>query len=201
MHEDMTLLMSLALDGEASSAEEARLQAHLAMCPACATTWEDWKAADRLFAKAPSVAPSPDLLAGLAARLEMVDARRQRIRWVAIALTGVGLLLCALMLSTAGLYLGWSRQSMIVEALLSGMLRLSAGIVWTLRGLATVARSADWQGVALSAGVYLTLAGGLLVAWLCLVGRSQARSARRVTARSSRGDSRKPSFGKMSAYP
>ena len=56
-------------------------------------------------------------------------------------------------------------------------------MMWTLRGLATVARSADWQGLALSAGVYLTLAGGLLVAWLWLLGRSQARSARRVTAR------------------
>ena len=183
MHEDMTLLMSLALDGEATPAEDARLQAHLAICPACATTWEDWRAADRLFAKAPSVAPSPDFLAGLAVRLEMVDARRQRTRWIAIAFTGVGLLLFALMLSTAGLYLGWSRQPMIAEALLSGVLRLSAGMMWTLRGLATVARSADWQSLALSAGVYLTLAGGLLVAWLWLVGRSQARSARRVTAR------------------
>ena len=85
MHEDMTLLMSLTLDGEATPAEEARLQAHLAMCPTCAATWEDWRAADRLFAKAPIVAPSPDLLAGLAVRLEMVDARRQRTRWIAIA--------------------------------------------------------------------------------------------------------------------
>jgi hypothetical protein len=96
---------------------------------------------------------------------------------------GAGLLLFALMFSTTGLYLGWSRQPLIVEAFLSGMSQLTVGMVWTLRGLATVARSADWQGLALSTGVYLTFSGGLLVAWLWLLGRSQAKSADRVTVR------------------
>ncbi len=183
MHEDMTLLMSAALDGEVTPTEAAKLHTHLASCPMCAATWEDWQAADRLFVKTPMVTPPPNLLVGLAVRLEMVDARKRRTHWIALALASVGLLFFALMLSTLGLYLGWSQQPLIVETVLSGAARLSAGMMWTLRGFATVVRSVDWQGVALSAGVYLTLAGGLLVAWLWLLWRTQARSAHKATAR------------------
>jgi predicted anti-sigma-YlaC factor YlaD len=183
MHEEITMLMSLALDGQATPKEEARLREHLGACSACAAIWEDWKTADRLLSSAPCAAPSSNLLASLSVRIEEYEARRQRARRVGLAAIGAGVLLSFAVIALMGLYLGWSQQRAILDLLLAAFRQVSGAILWTVRGLATFARSAGWQGLALGVGFYLMLAGVLIMMWLSLVGRSRSWSAGRVTTR------------------
>jgi predicted anti-sigma-YlaC factor YlaD len=183
MHEDITELMSLELDDQTTPTQKATLRAHLVSCAVCAETWEYWKATDRLLSDAPAAAPSADLLAGLGVRLAAYDTRRRRNRGIIIAALSAGSLLILMLLSTMSLYLGWPVLLSVTSTLLSALRPISEGIVWTLRGVVTFARSAGWQGLALGVGGYMAMAVALTILWVWLVGRTRQWPVRDVAAR------------------
>jgi anti-sigma factor RsiW len=62
VHERFTALMSLQLDGVTSPSEQLELRQHLAECPECAATWEQWQVFHLLLSAAPPAALSRNLL-------------------------------------------------------------------------------------------------------------------------------------------
>lgn len=84
MHKYYTRLMSLALDDEATAAQKADLQRHLATCRACATTWAHWQVLDARLASVPRLASPPDFVTQVVARLEERRLRQRRRRWIGL---------------------------------------------------------------------------------------------------------------------
>ncbi len=83
-HEEMGLLMSLALDHMLDPQEQEQLERHLAQCPPCARQWRIWQTVDSRFQDPPLVEPPADFALRLEARLAR---REQRHRlWVALGL-------------------------------------------------------------------------------------------------------------------
>jgi len=79
-HDEVVLLMSLALDGLVSGQEEAELHAHVADCPACASTWSLLQTVHERFVAAPVAVP----VAGFTARFELrrLQQSRRRRLWM-----------------------------------------------------------------------------------------------------------------------
>jgi len=73
-HAQMTLTMSLALDGMLSAEERAAFEAHVHACPDCWAEWKRWQQVDRFLAEAPMLAPAP----GFSGRVLEQLSRRQR---------------------------------------------------------------------------------------------------------------------------
>jgi hypothetical protein len=71
VHERFTSLMSLALDGVATSREMEALHRHLAVCSACVEVWQHWQAVDQVLSTAPIAVPSCSLAARIMRRLEV----------------------------------------------------------------------------------------------------------------------------------
>ncbi len=84
VHDQMGLLMSLALDHMLDPAEQEQFEQHLAQCPPCAHQWQIWQAVDSRFQDPPLMEPP----AGFAVRLEARLSRRERRRnlWLALGL-------------------------------------------------------------------------------------------------------------------
>ena len=74
--EEMTMLMSLALDEMLGDAERQRLEQHLQACPACHTEWEAMQAVSALLADSPMAGPP----LGFAVRVERKLAEKDRKR-------------------------------------------------------------------------------------------------------------------------
>lgn len=76
--EEMSALMSLALDGLLDARGEERLRSHLAHCPACRAEWAAMQRLSTLFHDAPTAGPR----LGFATRVErrLVEKNRQRRR-------------------------------------------------------------------------------------------------------------------------
>jgi anti-sigma factor RsiW len=74
-HEEFEERLSDYLDGELTDSEQRAVAAHLAECASCARTLRDLDAVVRTAAALPPAAPSADLWAGIAARLEAVAPR------------------------------------------------------------------------------------------------------------------------------
>jgi anti-sigma factor RsiW len=74
--EEMTLLMSLALDGMLADEDRQRLEQHVQGCPACRSEWEAMQALSALFAGSPMAGPP----LGFAVRVERELAEKDRKR-------------------------------------------------------------------------------------------------------------------------
>ena len=74
--EQMTALMSLALDGLLDEQDHRRLEQHLDVCPGCRGEWEAMNEVSKLFESSPMVGPP----LGFAIRVERRLAERQKRR-------------------------------------------------------------------------------------------------------------------------
>mgnify|MGYP001232104671 CR=1 FL=1 len=74
--EEMTMLMSLALDELLGEKDRQRLEQHLQTCPACRAEWEAMQAVSALFADSPMAGPP----LGFAVRVERKLAEKERKR-------------------------------------------------------------------------------------------------------------------------
>lgn len=74
--EEMTMLMSLALDELLPEQDRQRLEQHLQACPACRAEWEAMQAVSALFADSPMAGPP----LGFAVRVERKLAEKDRKR-------------------------------------------------------------------------------------------------------------------------
>jgi anti-sigma factor RsiW len=93
--EEMTMLMSLALDNLLEDKDRQRLEQHLQACPACRSEWEAMQAVSALFAESLMVGPP----LGFAVRVERKLAEKDRKR----RQTFSGLAVLTSSLSLAGL--------------------------------------------------------------------------------------------------
>jgi anti-sigma factor RsiW len=72
--------MHRALDGELGPGERARLEGHLAACPACRRAYEALRRAMAAFEAAPRLEPSPTFAAGVMRRVRRAKARQASAR-------------------------------------------------------------------------------------------------------------------------
>ena len=169
-HDNYQRLMSQALDGQLSPADETELMRHLDECAPCRVTWEAMSGLDDLFAGAALASPAQGFSARVMAR---VETRRAGRRWMEtiLWLVLVGLLVAMAILPppTAGQYVALPDPiARLVEqvepglevmrtvrvafgALLDGMRMwlayvASFPVAWAL-GLTTLALAATWLGL------------------------------------------------------
>lgn len=88
--QDISRLMSLALDQSLTPGEARCLEEHLRQCSTCREEWEAMQRVSRLLAEAPLMGPPPRFAARVMQRLARRRARRQRF------LTGIALLVACL---------------------------------------------------------------------------------------------------------
>lgn len=174
MHADYTLLMSLALDDEATAAETHRLQEHLRGCGECAALWERWQALDHRFSVAPAAAPPADLAVRVAARLEAHELRRRDMHrfgsgllagWLAVVVLGV--------VAGALLTIWGAHHPAEARLALAGSLKLVEGASWLVFSLLVWAGRLGAPTVAAGFGIVATLTCALGMLWLWVVGHSQ----------------------------
>ena len=89
MHSDYTMLMSVALDDEATPDELQRLREHVRTCAACAGIWERWQVVDRRFDAAPLMTPAPNFADTVMARIEARSLQRRQTRRYATGLVAL----------------------------------------------------------------------------------------------------------------
>ena len=89
MHSDYTMLMSVALDDEATPDELQRLREHVRTCAACAGIWERWQVVDRRFDAAPLMTPAPNFADAVMARIEARSLQRRQTRRYATGLVAL----------------------------------------------------------------------------------------------------------------
>jgi predicted anti-sigma-YlaC factor YlaD len=98
-------LIERRLDGEASLADDARLDAHLATCPSCALLLEQETTLDAaLAARFHGAEPSPSLAA--AVRTRVAAERPAPAAWIPDALNAAGLVLSLLVAVPLGAWWG-----------------------------------------------------------------------------------------------
>ena len=90
--EQMTALMSLALDGLLDAGDQQRLQKHLAGCAACRATWRAMQQVSVLFEQSPMVGPPLGFAVRVKRRLaEKSKKRRQVFGGVAVLTSSLSL--------------------------------------------------------------------------------------------------------------
>lgn len=173
MHGEYTVLMSMALDGEATPAQMARLQEHLRTCGACAEAWRRWRVLDRQLSSAPAVAPPVGLVEGVMARLAERELARRRARWLrlGLALGWVGLslvlgLLAALAIRWGALH---TRELAAAAAL---AVQLFEGVSWLARAAVARLGALDVSVAAGALGALASITCGLGILWFRMISRS-----------------------------
>jgi anti-sigma factor RsiW len=173
VHERHTSLMSLQLDGVATPKEQLELTRHLDACPACAATWEQWQAIDRLLSTSPSVAPSLDLAQGLPLALHQRERSRPGWGWLTLGLLVVWILglagscLAILCLSWWGL-----RHPLEVAVVLASGAQVLSEVNLLLGALETVIAGMGRLVLVGMLAICTTGAGGLVVLWIWVVIRT-----------------------------
>ena len=184
MHTEYTLLMSMALDGEAAPDEVRQLEAHLNGCMDCAATWTRWQALDRRFA-AVAWAPAPANLAEkVTTRLDKREAQKRRSFWLGSGLLVSWFAVLVVSAVTLGLLAWWgTNHPKEVAALLSALAQLLSGGSRALRGIGTLAGSFGGATAALGFGLLIALTGWLALLWAWVMGRSRRWPGLSVPAR------------------
>jgi anti-sigma factor RsiW len=103
-HRDTTVMMSLALDGMLSPAEQTVLEEHLESCPSCRAMWTRWQSVEALLSTQPMVAPAVDFSDRVLAKLDQQVAKKSRVRRIALlggSLSIWGILVAALGIAAA----------------------------------------------------------------------------------------------------
>jgi anti-sigma factor RsiW len=148
VHERYTSLMSLVLDGVASSREQQELCQHLDVCSACVETWHRWQAVDRMLLRAAVAEPSRSMADQIAQRFHQYRRHQSPMAWLAPGLL-IGWVLClgASCLAILGLlWLGWRHPLEVAIILSSGAQALSKA-TWVLANLETIVASAHLPGL------------------------------------------------------
>ena len=177
MHEDYTFLMSLALDHEATTDEEAMLRDHLERCPTCAQTWAQWRRNDELFRNAPQAIPPDTLLTGVMAAIERSSCKPANPWWYA---TGMLLLWGALAASAVAAVVicvlwgvGHPQQ---ISAVVTAGAQLLGALLWLSRQFAAFLRASGESTVAVALLLYVVLTLGLGLIWLWVVKVAKPRT-------------------------
>jgi anti-sigma factor RsiW len=185
MHAEYTMLMSVALDDEATPAEQQRLRDHLRTCAACAGVWERWQAVDRRLEAAPLMIPSPSFADTVMARIEAQALKPQRAHWLNARLVAI-LLAAGLVLALAltGLLLYWGAQNPAeVSNVFFTALRVVGTATWVFLGFLRLMGGVGAPTLAAGVGLLATLTCLLSMLWLWVVGRGHAVGAGSVAAR------------------
>jgi len=106
-HAEMTLMMSLALDGMLSPEERAAFEAHLRVCPDRQVEWARWQRVDSLLAQAPMLSPAPGFSGRVLERVNRRGRRQQRLVRGALLLGGSLSVWALVLLAMAALTLLW----------------------------------------------------------------------------------------------
>lgn len=106
-HAEMTVMMSLALDGMLSSEEQKAFEGHLRSCVGCQGHWVRWQQVDALLAAEPVAAPAPDFSARVLERVSQRGQRQRRLLGGALLLGGSLSVWGMVLLSLAGAALLW----------------------------------------------------------------------------------------------
>ena len=179
MHAEYTMLMSAALDDEATPAEQQHLRDHLRTCAECAGVWERWQAVDRRLDAAPLMLPSLGFADTVMARIEAQALKPQRARWLNSWLVAV-LLAAGLVLALAltGLLLYWGAQNAAqVTNLFFAALRGVGTATWIFLGFLRLMSGVGAPTLAAGVGLLATLTCVFSILWLWVVGRGHAMMA------------------------
>ena len=182
MHADYTLLMSMALDDEATPAEMQRLKDHLRACAACANVWERWQVVDRRLEAAPLVSPSPTFTDNVMARIAAQSVhthRRRSANWGVVVASLFGALL-ALSAVIALVYWGLQNQGQ-VSAVFFAALKGMGTATWLLLGLLRLMSGLGAPTLAVGVGLLATATCLLSMLWLWVVGRGHVMITQTVS--------------------
>jgi anti-sigma factor RsiW len=179
MHAEYTMLMSVALDDEATPAEQQHLRDHLRTCAECAGVWERWQAVDRRLDTAPLMMPSPGFADTVMARIETQALKPQRAHrlnaQLVVGLLAVGL---ALALLLTGLLLYWGAQNPAqVTNLFFAVLSGAGMATWIFLGFLRLMGGVGAPTLAAGVGLLATLTCVFSILWLWVVGRGHAMVA------------------------
>ena len=175
MHSDYTLLMSVALDDEATPDELHRLREHVRTCAACAGIWERWQVVDRRFDAAPLVTPAPSFADTVMARIEAQSLQRQQTRRLGSSLLVLWLTVTLLGLAILGGVLYWGAQNPDqVSGVFFAALRGVGTATWIFLGILRLMGGVGAPTLAAGVGLLATLTCLLSMLWLWVVGRGHA---------------------------
>lgn len=173
MHTDYTTLMSLALDGEATSTEMQRLREHLRTCAACTRVWERWQVVDRQLDAAPFVAPAFNLVDSVMARIEAHEIKRRRTRSFGAALLLSWLVVTVLVLGLCGTLVYWGTHNpQQASGAFFFLLKGVSGATWLSFSFLRLMGGVGAPTLAAVVGLLATLTCLLGMLWLWVVTRS-----------------------------
>jgi len=183
MHSDYTILMSVALDDEATPDELRRLREHMRTCAACAGIWERWQVVDRRFDAAPVMAPTPDFADAVMARIAAHSLQRRQTRRFASGLVALALAVLLLGLATLGglLHLGAQNPAQ-VSGVFFAALRVAGTATWIFLGFLRLMGDFGAPTLAAVVGLLATVTCLLSMLWLWVVGRGRAGDTDLVAA-------------------
>lgn len=182
-HDEYLLLMSVALDNEATPAELNRLHAHLRSCVPCAQAWEMWLGLDQRLASAPAIAPPADLADRVMARVRRSGAVKRRGGWFGWGAWAAALSLVTMLVFWGVLALLWlqGRAAGLAEAADTVLSWLATA--WLLmRGVAVAVEVVGAPILAAVVAALSVVTCTLGVMWLWLLAR-RGRFSRAVLAR------------------
>jgi predicted anti-sigma-YlaC factor YlaD len=169
------MLMSVALDDEATPGELQRLREHVRTCAACAGIWERWQVVDRRFDAAPLVTPAPNFADAVMARIEARSLQRRQTRRFASGLVALSLAVSLLGLAILGGLIYWGAQNPAqVGGVFFAALRGVGAATWIFLGFLRLMGGVGASTLAAWVGLLATLTCLLSMLWLWVVGRGHA---------------------------
>jgi anti-sigma factor RsiW len=156
--------MSLRLDGLLNEAAMARLDAHLASCPACAARWQAMQQVSTLLKAEPLALPMAGFTERVRQRVAALPARQ--VSWPLVVRPRVAVV-ASLVAVAALITLAWS-----VAVLLGQPVSLAAIALAGLKSLTTLAATVAglWRAGRLAVDVALTTPSRLFLLTDCLLG-------------------------------
>ena len=148
--EQMTMLMSLALDGLLDDNSRYRLHRHLAACPTCRSEWESMRQVSALFEGVPLAGPPLGFAIRVERRLdERVKRRRRAFGGVAVltsTLSLAGMTVAAVLLIVLGV-VGWQwfGEMPAVQQGINAVSHLAAGMGLVGKGASLFLKDLLWR--------------------------------------------------------
>ena len=93
LHDDYSELMSLALDGMLSAADEQRLDQHLLACPSCQAAWTRWQRIGHILTVEPFAGPPQGFALAVDHALQRDETRQERMLASLVLAGGTGAVL------------------------------------------------------------------------------------------------------------
>jgi predicted anti-sigma-YlaC factor YlaD len=183
MHSDYTMLMSVALDDEATPDELQRLREHVRTCAACAGIWERWQVVDRRFDAAPLMTPAPNFADAVVARIEARSLQRRQTRRYAAGLVVLSLAVSLLGLAILAGLLYWGAENPAqVSGVFFAALRGVGTATWIFLGFLRLMGGVGAPTLAAWVGLLATVTCLLSMLWLWVVGHGHPGMANRAAA-------------------